>query len=151
MRMRCVVCLSITATHACVPCGHKCVCEQCAAAATATAAASFSNNRCPLCRSNVSSIIRIYDGCEDQVDEETEKAAAVAAAAAAEAAAAAAAEAAAAAATAERIVESRYMPPMSPFIEYVWQTIDVNHCKACRRSTNGVCYTHSYVNGLPIN
>ena len=48
----CVVCMDATKTHLMVPCGHKCVCETCAAAIT---------KECPICRNNITTILRVYE------------------------------------------------------------------------------------------
>ena len=50
---RCVVCFVSAATHAFVPCGHRCVCEECASIVVFQA-------YCPICRSWVQSSLRIY-------------------------------------------------------------------------------------------
>lgn len=47
----CVVCLDAQAKHAMVPCGHLCVCGDCA---------KQSLNDCPVCRGKVDNVIRIY-------------------------------------------------------------------------------------------
>jgi hypothetical protein len=41
----CVVCMDETRSHAFVPCGHRCVCEECSGVLMATA-----QPRCPVCR-----------------------------------------------------------------------------------------------------
>lgn len=51
----CAVCLSTRATHAFVPCGHRCVCEGCAKVLRFT-----SRRACPLCRQPSSCIIRVW-------------------------------------------------------------------------------------------
>ena len=48
----CVFCLSRIPVMALLPCGHVCVCEQCAPL--------VGDNACPLCRCAVSSIARVY-------------------------------------------------------------------------------------------
>mmetsp|Transcript_42224 Transcript_42224/g.80724 ORF Transcript_42224/g.80724 Transcript_42224/m.80724 type:complete len:243 (+) Transcript_42224:317-1045(+) len=50
----CVVCMDAPATHAFVPCGHRCVCESDADKLLA------GNRACPLCRVQATNIIRIY-------------------------------------------------------------------------------------------
>lgn len=68
----CVVCLASTgAIYASVPCGHACMCEECAQAVRA------SNSCCPFCRHRSSNFIRIY---EAKGEEEQENGAAAAAA-----------------------------------------------------------------------
>jgi len=46
----CVVCLEGDATHVLVPCGHHCLCAQCAKA----------QKQCPLCRAPVTQTVRLY-------------------------------------------------------------------------------------------
>jgi Zinc finger, C3HC4 type (RING finger) len=53
----CVVCQDRKAAHAVVPCGHHCLCDECAVNLVATAAGS---RRCPLCRTHVQSTLKIY-------------------------------------------------------------------------------------------
>jgi hypothetical protein len=48
---RCVICMNAEKTHAFQPCGHKCVCTSCVALC----------QTCPICRTNVTGIIRIFD------------------------------------------------------------------------------------------
>ena len=47
----CVVCMDAAATHALVPCGHKCVCESCASRLST----------CPTCRTPVQAHLRIFN------------------------------------------------------------------------------------------
>lgn len=47
----CVVCLENLRSHAIVPCGHMCLCQNCASVVT---------ERCPLCREPMISAMRIY-------------------------------------------------------------------------------------------
>jgi len=54
-RRVCVICLSSDATMATVPCGHRAYCSDCA-----TQAAGRSRAMCPVCRTGVSSVIRIF-------------------------------------------------------------------------------------------
>ena len=49
----CVVCLEHCADFALLPCGHKCVCED-------HAAAMLAQGTCPLCRERVQSFNRIF-------------------------------------------------------------------------------------------
>ena len=49
----CVICLAEPRSHAFVPCGHRCVC-------TACAEDSRSARKCPMCKGEVSQIIKIY-------------------------------------------------------------------------------------------
>lgn len=50
----CVVCLDAEATHACLPCGHKCMCETCAGLVLHT------TGICPMCREEVTDTIQIF-------------------------------------------------------------------------------------------
>jgi hypothetical protein len=50
----CSVCLTAAKTHVLTPCGHKCMCEQCARGYCA-------GSQCPICRSRVQSVMRVYD------------------------------------------------------------------------------------------
>ena len=54
--VECVICCSETATQAMVPCGHLALCSGCAAGMKA----SNKNNRCPMCKSDIQSFLRIY-------------------------------------------------------------------------------------------
>lgn len=46
----CVVCLDRTATHAVIPCGHRCVCEECETLVST----------CPMCRGAKDSTLRVF-------------------------------------------------------------------------------------------
>lgn len=48
----CVVCLSEPSTHACAPCGHRCICETCSTSPL---------NRCPLCQGEIILIMSIFN------------------------------------------------------------------------------------------
>merc|ERR1712228_67609 len=48
----CVICLDNKRTHCCVPCGHKCLCEQCK---------DLTNGKCPICQRAIDSFIKVYD------------------------------------------------------------------------------------------
>lgn len=48
---RCVVCMDLPATHALVPCGHRCLC----------ASHAVNVPRCPVCRGAVERMIRVFD------------------------------------------------------------------------------------------
>ena len=50
----CVVCTDEDASVACVPCGHVCACEACSGGLAAH------DRRCPVCRSNVERMMRVY-------------------------------------------------------------------------------------------
>jgi hypothetical protein len=49
----CIICLERSAEFALLPCGHKCVCEE-------HAAAVFRLGECPLCRNSVTSFNKIF-------------------------------------------------------------------------------------------
>ena len=51
----CVICLSEAKTHAVIPCGHKCLCRQCAVEMQRRP------SRCPLCKSEFDCIVQIFD------------------------------------------------------------------------------------------
>lgn len=51
MKTDCVVCMDAAATHALVPCGHKCVCETCAEKL----------DICPKCRGTIQARVRIFN------------------------------------------------------------------------------------------
>mmetsp|Transcript_42466 Transcript_42466/g.76082 ORF Transcript_42466/g.76082 Transcript_42466/m.76082 type:complete len:228 (+) Transcript_42466:2-685(+) len=51
----CVVCLDATQTHAFVPCGHRCVCAECANKVFNQVSAT-----CPICRTAVDQLLRIF-------------------------------------------------------------------------------------------
>ena len=51
----CCLCLSEPKTHLLLPCGHKCVCEDCVPLLSAPGAT------CPLCRVGVASTVRVYE------------------------------------------------------------------------------------------
>ncbi len=46
----CIICMDATSTHAFVPCGHKCSCEECASKL----------HTCPICRAAIERVIKIY-------------------------------------------------------------------------------------------
>lgn len=51
----CVICIDAKATHACVPCGHKCMCENCSK--------TFMREpepKCPMCRQEVEQMTKIF-------------------------------------------------------------------------------------------
>ena len=52
----CVVCLANEKTHALVPCGHQCLCGDCAA----TLMGHTARPECPVCRGEALSSMRIY-------------------------------------------------------------------------------------------
>ena len=47
----CVICIDAARTHALLPCGHKCLCSECA----------VGQRRCPLCRSEVEGVVRVWE------------------------------------------------------------------------------------------
>ena len=48
----CIVCLETLRTHTLIPCGHRCLCEGCAA--------SHQWEACPVCREPAQGVFRIY-------------------------------------------------------------------------------------------
>lgn len=50
----CSICLNAAKTHVLTPCGHKCMCDQCARAFCA-------GSQCPICRGRVQSVVRVYE------------------------------------------------------------------------------------------
>ena len=52
----CVICLDSRSTHACIPCGHRCICELCADTEMMT-----QQKCCPVCRRDVAMVMRIFD------------------------------------------------------------------------------------------
>ncbi|KAL7472297.1 hypothetical protein ACHAXS_012637 [Conticribra weissflogii] len=53
-RTSCVICLQSKSELAFIPCGHLCTCKECA-----ICVANF-DSRCPVCRSNVTHVIKIF-------------------------------------------------------------------------------------------
>lgn len=51
----CVICLGGIKVYACIPCGHKILCEKCRKTAVHLL------KRCPVCRTKTERILRIYD------------------------------------------------------------------------------------------
>ena len=51
----CVVCLDVPRSHAMVPCGHLCVCENCAEEIR-----GFRSPACLLCRKEAANVIRVF-------------------------------------------------------------------------------------------
>ncbi|KAL0477768.1 ELC-like protein [Acrasis kona] len=49
----CVICLDASRTHACLPCGHRVLCERCSRL--------LRDNKCPVCRETVEYVAKIYD------------------------------------------------------------------------------------------
>lgn len=51
----CVICRAEKATHACVPCGHKCMCENCCKTFMRQ-----TERKCPMCRQKVEQMTKIF-------------------------------------------------------------------------------------------
>lgn len=49
----CVVCLDRIRSHIIAPCGHRCLCESCAASGTWSV--------CPICRQAATAVMRVFD------------------------------------------------------------------------------------------
>ncbi|MCP4241485.1 MAG: RING-HC finger protein, partial [bacterium] len=47
----CVVCFDLERSHVCIPCGHLCLCINCAKTV---------NDTCPLCNTNCGDIIKVF-------------------------------------------------------------------------------------------
>ncbi len=60
--LECSVCLAAKKTHAFDPCGHRCVCGECAEQILAQ-----SDPQCPICRTATTKCMRIWDDSDDQV------------------------------------------------------------------------------------
>ena len=56
----CVICLDRSATHAFIPCGHRCVCDRCGSVSRLTMLAG-DTTKCPLCRERSTQVLRIFD------------------------------------------------------------------------------------------
>ena len=52
----CVICMDAINTHACVPCGHQCVCEVCAEVIVPGTPEGI----CPICRAACVQMMRVY-------------------------------------------------------------------------------------------
>ena len=59
----CVVCMNALRTQVIIPCGHKCLCENCAEALETQAAAADPPRavRCPLCQGEATGIFRVHE------------------------------------------------------------------------------------------
>lgn len=51
--LQCVVCMTNERSVACVPCGHRCLCESCAVP-------SVVGSKCPMCRADVQMFMRVF-------------------------------------------------------------------------------------------
>jgi hypothetical protein len=51
----CVVCMDAPKTHAIVPCGHVCVCEECGERLLAVQPVV-----CPMCREHAAMVMKLY-------------------------------------------------------------------------------------------
>lgn len=54
----CVICMTNQRTHVLVPCGHRCVCEECAARLLSSAVPL--HRLCPTCRTPLTDVIKLY-------------------------------------------------------------------------------------------
>ena len=52
---KCVVCLDHDATHAIIPCGHRCVCQE-----HAEMLIGLKDQLCPVCRVSIRGSLRVY-------------------------------------------------------------------------------------------
>ena len=50
----CIICLQSQRDYAFVPCGHLCICKDCAISVANL------DDRCPICRSNATHVMRIF-------------------------------------------------------------------------------------------
>lgn len=53
--LQCVVCMANERAVACVPCGHKCLCEECSNDTV------LRSKKCPMCRADVHMFLRVYE------------------------------------------------------------------------------------------
>ena len=58
--MMCCICLSRKNRYALVPCGHCCTCKVCAISLFAEADEKGKEPRCPICRTEIDSFIKVY-------------------------------------------------------------------------------------------
>jgi E3 ubiquitin-protein ligase MUL1 len=54
----CIVCYSKERSVACVPCGHKCLCEDCGTKETMSTA---NGCPCPMCREEVMMFMKVFE------------------------------------------------------------------------------------------
>ena len=52
--LKCPICITNIKTHIIIPCGHKCICGDCSDKILTT-------KMCPICRSDIATIIKVYD------------------------------------------------------------------------------------------
>lgn len=55
--MQCVVCIDRPASHAFLPCGHRCICEKCSVHMKRE---WHGGKRCPMCKKKAKSVLQIY-------------------------------------------------------------------------------------------
>jgi len=56
----CSICKEYKKTHACIPCGHMCLCALCAEDLSKKGVKGQNKTRCPICRVEVDNLSRIY-------------------------------------------------------------------------------------------
>lgn len=56
----CSICLENEKTHACIPCGHLCLCALCAEDLSKKGVKGQDNTKCPICRLEAANFSRIY-------------------------------------------------------------------------------------------
>jgi len=54
--MRCVICIDRPASHAFLPCGHRCICSGC----SVSIGKHWRSGKCPLCKRNAKKVTHIY-------------------------------------------------------------------------------------------
>jgi len=59
VEMQCLVCRENEKTHACIPCGHMCLCALCAEILSERATGRF-KSKCPICRVKTDTFNKIY-------------------------------------------------------------------------------------------
>ncbi|GFH56313.1 hypothetical protein CTEN210_12789 [Chaetoceros tenuissimus] len=57
----CIICLQHPRSHAFVPCGHMCLCDNCASRSPYSQDLQRHNISCPICRKSTSAIMKIYN------------------------------------------------------------------------------------------
>jgi hypothetical protein len=58
---KCVVCLDRKCDTACVPCGHKCLCQICSQVIMGSEGQMGQQMVCPLCREEVMMTMQVYE------------------------------------------------------------------------------------------